>query len=30
MIPKEELAKALHLRSDQRITLSQTIGYAKK
>ena len=27
---KEDLAKALHLRSDQRITLSQTIGYAKK
>jgi nitroreductase len=30
MVPKEELAKALHLTSEQHITLSQTIGYFKK
>ena len=30
MIPKPELSKALKLGPEQRITLSQTIGYAKK
>ncbi len=28
-IPKDALAKALHLRPDQHITLAQTVGYAK-
>jgi hypothetical protein len=27
MIPKEELKKALHLKAEQLIILSQTIGY---
>ncbi len=30
MIDRPALAKALKLRSDQKITLSQTVGYAKK
>lgn len=30
MVPKEELAKALKLRPEQHITLSQTVGYFKK
>lgn len=30
MVPREPLVKALKLRPDQRITLSQTVGYPKK
>jgi nitroreductase len=30
MVPKPELSKALNLRPEQHITLSQTVGYFKK
>jgi nitroreductase len=30
MVPRDPLAKALNLRPEQRITLSQTVGYPKK
>jgi nitroreductase len=30
MVPRAELAKALNLRPQQRITLAQTVGYIKK
>ena len=30
MVPKDDLTKAMGLRPDQRITLSQTVGYPKK